>query len=131
MASTQYWEKIVLHTIRNSHNFYTPAVAANNSHPALQAPELRSPTLRGLCHLRSADLQPLSLIKLQFQDRLCIRTRTRTRGVEQLIHARAYGVLHFSHHDACHPIQVACISDLFNHKLDKSVPHFYHLQRQL
>ena len=26
-------------------------------------------------HLRSADLQPQRLIKLQFRDRLCIRTR--------------------------------------------------------
>ena len=28
-----------------------------------------------MCHLRSADLQPQRLIKLQFRDRLCIRTR--------------------------------------------------------
>ena len=28
-----------------------------------------------MCHLRSADLQPQGLIKLQFWDRLCIRTR--------------------------------------------------------
>ena len=28
-----------------------------------------------MCHLRSAALQPQGLIKLQFRDRLCIRTR--------------------------------------------------------
>ena len=28
-----------------------------------------------MCHLRSADLQPQGLIKLQFRNRLCIRTR--------------------------------------------------------
>ena len=28
-----------------------------------------------MCHLHSADLQPQRLIKLQFQDRLCIRSR--------------------------------------------------------
>ena len=29
-----------------------------------------------MCHLRSADLQPQRLIKLQFRDRLCSRTRS-------------------------------------------------------
>ena len=37
-----------------------------------------------MCHLRSADLQPQGLIKLQFRDRLCIRTR----GVRPLIMTR-------------------------------------------
>ena len=45
------------------------------------------PTLCRMCHLGSADLQPRRLIKLQFRDRLCARTR----GVQQLMHARACG----------------------------------------
>ena len=37
-----------------------------------------------MCYLRSADLQPQGLIKLQFRERLCIRTR----GVRPLIMTR-------------------------------------------
>ena len=58
-----------------------------------------------MCYLRSADLQPQGLVKLQFRDRLCIRTRR----VPQMMHARAYGTLHFAHRDARHPLQAACI----------------------
>ena len=37
-----------------------------------------------MCHLRSADLQPQRLIKLQIRNRLCIRTC----GLRPLIMAR-------------------------------------------
>ena len=61
-----------------------------------------------MCHLRGADLQPQGLIKLQFRDRLCIRTR----GVQTLQQARSCGTLHLPHPDARHPLQAACISDI-------------------
>ena len=51
-----------------------PALADHNAHRTLPAPEPHPPTLRRMCHLRSAALQPQGLIKLQFRDRLCIRT---------------------------------------------------------
>ena len=71
----------------------------------LPAPEPHPPALRRMCHLRSADLQPQGLIKLQFRDRLCIRTC----GVQPLQHARGCGALHFQHRDTRHPIQAARI----------------------
>ena len=76
-----------------------------------------------MCHLRSAGLQTQGLIKLQYRDRLGIRTR----GEQQLMHARACAVLRLSHRDARHAAQAVCISELFNHKpmLDKPVPHYY------
>ena len=57
------------------HIFDTPALAVHNSHRTLAAPEPYRHTLRQMCHLRSAGLQPQSLIKLQFRDRLCSGTR--------------------------------------------------------
>ena len=49
-------------------------MAVYNAHRTLPAPALRPPTLRRMCHLRSAGLRPQGLLRLQFQDRLCIRT---------------------------------------------------------
>jgi len=57
------------------HNFDTPAMAVHNSHRTLPAPAPHPPTLRRMCHLRSADLQPQDLIKFQFRERLRIRAR--------------------------------------------------------
>ena len=61
-----------------------------------------------MCYLRSADLKPQGLIKLQFRNRLCIRTC----GVQPLQHARGCGALHFQHSDPRQPLQTACIDDL-------------------
>ena len=57
------------------HNFYAPALAVHNSHRTLPEPDPHPPTLRRWCDLRSADLQPQGLIKLQFRNRVCIRPR--------------------------------------------------------
>ena len=57
------------------HNFHRAASAVHNAYRTLPAPAPHPPTLRRMEHLRSADLQPQRLIKLQFRDRLCIRTR--------------------------------------------------------
>ena len=62
-------------TKQNLHNFHMTALAVHNSQGTLLAPEPHPPTLRRMCHLRSADLQPQGLIKLQARNRLCIRTR--------------------------------------------------------
>ena len=72
-----------------------------------------------MCHLRSADLQPQLLIKLQFRDRLCIRTC----GVQQLVYARACGALYFPHRDARHPLQAPCIEV---QKLAHSLRKYHH-----
>ena len=61
--------------MQKSLKFYAAALAVHNTHRTLPAPEPHPPTLRRMCHLRSADLQPQHPIKLQFRDRLCIRTR--------------------------------------------------------
>jgi len=50
-------------------------MAVHNSHRTLPAPAPHPPTLRRMCHLRSADLQPQDLIKFQFRERLRIRAR--------------------------------------------------------
>ena len=57
-------------------NLDRSAQAIHNIHRTLPAPKPHPPTLRRICHLRSADLQPQDLIKRQFRDWLCIRTRT-------------------------------------------------------
>ena len=64
-----------------------PRGAGNYAYRTLPAPALRPPTLRHMCHLRTADLQTQCLIKLHFRDRLCIRGR----GRQQLMHAIACG----------------------------------------
>ena len=74
------------HTL-NSHNASRAALAFDNPHRTLQAPAPRPPTARHICHSRSADLQPRGLIRLQFRDRLCIRTR----AMQQPMHAIACG----------------------------------------
>ena len=68
-------EKIDRTKKQNLHNFDTPALAPHNTHHTLQAPEPHPPARRRMCHLRSADSLPQVLIKLQFRERLCIRTR--------------------------------------------------------
>ncbi len=55
-------------------NFHKSALAVQNSPGTLPATEPRPRTHRRMYRLRSADLQPQGLIKLQFGDRLCIRT---------------------------------------------------------
>ena len=51
------------------------ALAVHSAHRSLPAAEPHPPPLRRTCHLRSADFQLQGLLKLQFRDRLCIRTR--------------------------------------------------------
>jgi len=50
----------------------------NNVQCALPAATPRLPNLRRVCHSSSAGLPTYCLIKLQFRDWLCIRTRTGT-----------------------------------------------------
>ena len=89
-------------------NFYTPKLAVHNPHRTLPAPEPHPPSLARMYHLGSADLQPEGLVKLQFRDRLCIRTCR----VQPLQHVRGCGALHFQHSDPRQPLQTACIDDL-------------------
>jgi hypothetical protein len=55
-----------------------PASPALNLQCALPAATPRLPKLRRVCHYCSAGLPTYCLIKLQFRDWLCIRTRTGT-----------------------------------------------------
>ena len=55
-------ERIDLPKKQNLHNFDTPALAVHNSLRTLPAPEPYPPTLRRMCHLRSADLLAYTLI---------------------------------------------------------------------
>ena len=64
-----------------------PRGAGNYAYRTLPAPALRPPTLRRMCHLRSAGLRPQGLLRLQFQDRLCARGR----AMQQPMHAVACG----------------------------------------
>ncbi len=57
------------------HSLNKAASAALNIQCTLPAAAPRLPTLRRVCHYCSAGLPSQCLIKLQFQDRLCIRIR--------------------------------------------------------
>ena len=60
--------------LRKLHNVFNPASAVLNIQCALPAATPRLPTLRRVCHSCSAGLPSQRLIKLQFRDRLRIRT---------------------------------------------------------
>ncbi len=81
-----YWSKITLvgysgrYAQRNRRKWpdlERPAPAALNIQCTLPAVTPRRLTLRRVCHYRIAELPTQRLIKLQFRDRLCIRTLTR------------------------------------------------------
>ena len=58
------------------HNGCNTDLAHHTTHRTKPAPDPHQSTLRRMCHLYIAGLQPQCLVELQFQDRLCIDTRT-------------------------------------------------------
>ncbi len=70
-----------------------------------------------MCHCCSADFLPQGLIKLQFRDRLCIRTNI----LQQRKHARACA-LPFLHCEDRHLVQDTCINVQNNGALASETP---------
>ena len=57
------------------HNACNTDLADHTTHHTNLVPDPHQSTLRRMCHLRSADLQPQCLVELHFRDWLCIDTR--------------------------------------------------------
>ncbi len=70
----RYSAKLEPRNTRKLHNVFNSESAVLAIQCALQAARPRLLTLRRLCHYCSAELPTHRLIKLQFRDRLCMRT---------------------------------------------------------
>ena len=70
----QYSKRCEPRNTRKLHNVFSSASAALNIQCTLPAATPRLPTQRRMCHYYSAELPTQRLIKLQFRDRLRIRT---------------------------------------------------------